>query len=386
MQIIKKSFQVGGKLTDICLALSHVNAVQELSWEFAALYISEVAQTNKANADSKISLNGPGDVVLQKLNDINIENENETIEAAAAAAATNSGFTVDDAIQAVKKEANEGSLLEFALSKKSKKKDIVRTGRVVPSLLAAVVAMVNTIHLLLLLVVPDVFDGPALKDLTQMASVAGISPDTLLTMDVLTLIETVMKQNLNNNTTNVRELMIFLEDACNNLNNSKVKGALCIIETFSLLDPNWTTNVGSFGLAEHLGVVKVGGLSDCAAPSTSGGTVLNKMLRLFFSQFQSAYLSTHFKELRPGNTFTTDVLCLAPSQNWKRFHTQYIRKMITPFTFKRNGEWVKYLDEIAKTRKTKIKDLNLLPTFLTSNNEEKFNIEEKAYQSLVELL
>ena len=382
MQVIEQSFQ-GGKLTDICLALSHVNAVQELSWEFAALYIKEVTQTNKANADSKISLSGPGDVVLKQLNEINIENENETTNTTAAA--TNSGFTVDDAMQAVKKEANKGSLLEFALSKKSKKKELLRTGRVVPGLLAAVVAMVNVIHLLLLLVVPDVFDGPALKDLTQMASVAGISPDTLLTMDVLTLIETVMKQNLNNNTTNVRELMIFLEDACNNLNNSKVKGALCIIETFSLLDSNWTTNVGSFGLAEHSGEVKVGGLSDCAAPSTSGGTVLIKMLRLFFSQFQTRYLSNYFNDLRPGNTFPTDVLCLAPSQNWEKFKTKYIRKMDTPFTSKQNGKWCEYLDETAKTRKTRIEELKLLPTFLTSNNEEKFRIEKNAYEALVRI-
>ena len=272
----------GGKLINICLALAHVNAVQELSWEFAELYILEVTQTNKANADSKISLSGPGDVVLKQLNEINIENENETTNTTAAA--TNTGYTVGNAMQAVKKEAKDGTLLALALSQKSTtKKNILRTGRSVPTILASVVAMVNTIHLLLLLVVTDVFDETAIDILKKLANAAGVSPGTVVTMNLITLIEKVIKPNLrNHNKETTHKIMMKLEDACNNVNNSKVKGALCIIEKVALLDPNydWTTNV------EDSGEVKVGGLSDCAAPSTSGGTVLIKMLRLFFSQFQ----------------------------------------------------------------------------------------------------
>ena len=130
----------------------------------------------------------------------------------------------------------------------------------------------------------------------------------------------------------------------------------------------------------------VGCLSNPDAKEIAGGTRYCQMLRIFFSNFLATCLSEHLKtnSLRPGNTLSSALLFVSPSESWQYFKANFLKNLDFSLHVSRRTAWGTKLDVWEKKRRDSVKELKLLPTFITSHRAG-FELQKKAYEELVRM-
>ena len=345
--------------------------------------------------DTSVTLGGNGATLLVRFDQGIAQEEKKT-----TTLATDNGITVEEAKRAIQNAAkrtdNTGDdaadpmLRQFVKIKQ--KKDLLLIGSHVRPLLFNFVAFMNTLHLMQQLRVSDVFFGDNIINIKLLTVVVNLSDsDSVLTMNVCEFLNDIIKPSLVDAEENQKQkaitLMLSLEKILNS-DNATVGSAISNIEKYDLTsETNWPTVLASAnGATKENSASEASGCFKTKYRSTET-TYLERMLHIFFSHFLGGVMSTALgKTLALNNTLAFDMLFLNPCTHFEVFSAKYVKKVrLTNMTEARNNTWKKKLKQWAGERKKKVQKLNLLPTFVTSHNEERFEREKEAFKALVAL-